>query len=376
MTARAISGQFETPTESTMEQHPNDIESLIDEAIARKIFPGIVTLVSRRGSVVFSQAKGLRQIDPHEEDMTEDTIFDLGEISQPLATALLTVMIMGRERIGVGETIGSFVPEIAEESRDITLGQLLLHTGGLPPRAELHEEFPDSRKVDYNRAVRLLLAVKPLHQPGKQVLFSQTGYLLLGQFLRRATGARLQELFAQLVAAPCSLADTFFNPPVVLWGRVAPAGRCPWRKRWVRGQVFDKDSYCLGGEGGNAGLFATASSVLRLLSLFENGGVVNGFQLLSANQVRLMRTSLTAGLDGRRSFGFLLQDEDSPAGPLYSRGSYGHTGDTGTSVWVEPQVQLTIVMLTNRIHLEGAQDNPAFADFRTQLHTLVQRSWV
>ena len=359
-----------------MKQHPNDIESLIDEAIAKKIFPGNVTLVSRRGSGVFSQAEGLRQIVPHEEDMTEDTIFDLGEISQPLATALLTVMIMGREKIGAGETIGSFVPEIAEESRDITLGQLLLHTGGLPPRAKLYEEFPDSRNVDYGRAVRLLLAVKPQHQPGQQVLFSQIGYLLLGQFLRRATGARLQELFAQLVAAPCNLADTFFNPPVVLWGRVAPAGRCAWRKRWVRGQVFDKDSYCLGGEGGNAGLFATASSVLRLLSLFENGGVVNGFQLLSANQVKLMRNSLTAGLDGRRSFGFLLQDEGSPVGPLYSKGSYGHTGDTGTSVWIEPEGQLMIVMLTNRVHLEGAREHSAFADFRTQLHTLVHRSWV
>ncbi|MBN2552455.1 MAG: beta-lactamase family protein, partial [Spirochaetales bacterium] len=348
----------------------------IDEATARKIFPGIVTLVSRQGSVVFSQARGLRQIDPYEEDMTEDTIFDLGEISQPLATALLAVMIMGREKIGVGETIGSFVPEIAEESRDITLGQLLLHTGGLPPRAELHREFPDSRNIDYNRAVRSLLAVKPQHQPGKRVLFSRTGYLLLGQFLRRATGARLQELFAQLVASPCNLADTFFNPPVVLWGRIAAAGQCPWRKRWVRGQVFDKDSYCLGGEGGNAGLFATASSILRLLSMFENGGVVNGFQLLSANQVKLMRTSLTAGLDGRRSFGFLLQDEGSPVGPLYSKGSYGHTGDTGTSVWIEPEGQLMIVMLTNRVHLEGEQEHTAFADFRTQLHTLVHRSWV
>jgi CubicO group peptidase (beta-lactamase class C family) len=358
-----------------MRQHPNDIESLIDEAIRKNCFPGIVTLVSKQGSVVFSHTKGSRQLDPQEEDMTEDTIFDLSEITQPLATALLTVMIMGREKIGVGETIGYFMPEIVQESRDITLGQLLLHTGGLPPRAELYKEFPDSRNIDYNRAVQLLLAVKPQNPPGKQLLYSQTGYLLLGQFLRRVTGARVQELFAQLVAAPCGLADTFFNPPVVLWGRVAPTGRCPWRKRRILGQVYDKDSYCLGGEGGNAGLFATAPSVLQLLSLFENGGVVNGFRLLSENQAKLMRTSLTAGLNGRRSFGFLLQDEGSPVGPLYSSESYGHTGDTGTSVWIEPAGQLMIVMLTNRVHLDGEQTQSAFADFRMQLHTLVHRRW-
>jgi CubicO group peptidase (beta-lactamase class C family) len=359
-----------------MKQHSNDIESLIDEAIRQNIFPGIVTLVSKQGSLVFSQAKGSRQLKPQGESMTDDTIFDLSEITQPLATALLTVLVMGQEKIGVGETIGYFVPEIARESRDITLGQLLLHTAGLPPRAELYKDFPDSRKVDYSRAVQLLLAVKPQDPPGKQVSYSHTGYLLLGQFLRRVTGTRLQELFAQLVAAPCNLADTFFNPPVILWGRVAATGKCPWRKRWIRGQVYDRDSFCLGGEGGNAGLFATAPSVLQLLSLFENGGVVNGFRLLSENQVKLMRTSLTAGLNRRRSFGFFLQDEDSPVGPLYSAQSYGQAGDTGTNVWVEPAAQLIIVMLTNRIHLHGEQIQAAFGDFCRRLHTLIHGRWV
>ena len=359
-----------------MKQHPTDIESLIEEAIQQKIIPGIVTLVSKQGSVVFSQAKGSRQLDPHPEDMTEDSIFDLSEITQSLATALLTVMIMGREKIGVGETIGTFVPGIVPESRDVTLGQLLLHTGGLPPRPQLYKEFPDSRNIEYSRAVQLLLAVKPQNPPGKQVLYSQTGYLLLGQFLRRVTGARLQELFAQLVAAPCGLADTFFNPPVVLWARVAPTGQCPWRKRWIRGQVFDSDSYCLGGEGGNAGLFGTAPGILQLLSLFENGGVVNGYRLLSENQVKLMRTCLTAGLNSRRSIGFLLQDEDSPVGPLYSGESYGQIGYTGTSVWVEPAGQLMIVMLTNRIHLQGEQSQSAFTDFSRRAYTLIHRRWI
>ena len=361
---------------STMKQQQNDIASLIDEGIRQEVFPGIVLLVSKNGSLVFAKVQGVRQLDPQEESMTDDTIFDLSDISQPLATALLTVMVMGREKIGVGERIGDFVPEIAEESRDITLGQLLLHTGGLPPRADLYREFPDSRSIDYNRAVELLLAVKPQKPPGKQVLYSHTGYLLLGQFLRRVTGARLQELFAQLVASPCNLADTFFNPPVVLWARVAAAGHCPWRKRWIRGQVYDRDSYCLGGEGGNAGLFAPASSVLQLLSLFEHGGVVNGFQLLSANQIKLMRTSLTAGLIPRRSFAFLLQGEDSPAGPPYSAESYGQTGETGTSVWVEPAGKLMIVMLTNRIHKHGEQNQNLFTDFRRRLHELIHRRWV
>jgi CubicO group peptidase (beta-lactamase class C family) len=357
-----------------MRPQTKEIEILIDDAIRRKTIPGIVLLVSKGGSLVFSRAEGSRQLDPESEDMSEDTIFDLSDITQPLATALLTVMVMGREKIGVGETIGNFLPGIARESRKITLGQLLLHTGGLPLCANLHEEFPDARKIDYRRAVEKLLAVKPEVPPGKQVRYSHSGYLLLGQFLRHATGARVQELFSQLVAAPCGLADTFFNPPVVLWGRVAPTGQCPWRGRRVRGQVYDRDSYCLGGEGGNAGLFAAAPGVLRLLALFENGGVVNDVRLLSPSQVKLMRTSLTSGLNRRRSFGFRLQEEDSPVGPLYSQGSYGHTGTTGTSVWMEPAAGLIVVMLTSGIHEGGEQAR--FVDFRSQLHTLIHRAWV
>ncbi|UCF95916.1 MAG: beta-lactamase family protein [Spirochaetaceae bacterium] len=358
-----------------METRSDNIESLIEGAIEQSLIPGIVLLVSKQGKIVFSRVRGSQQLEPESEIMAEDTIFDLSEITQPLATALLCVMIMGQEKIGVGETIGSFVPDIAKESKDITLGQLLLHTAGLPLQPDLSREFPDSRSIDYDRAVQLLFSVKPTDPPGKQVAFSQTGYLLLGQFLRRVTGARLQELFAQLVAAPCGLADTFFNPPVVLWGRIAATEYCPWRKRWIRGQVHDRNSYCLGGEGGNAGLFATAASVLQMASLFESNGVVNGYRLLSPNQVKLMRTCLTAGLGGKRSIGFFIQDEDSPVGPLYSDQSYGHTGAAGTSVWIEPAGKLISVMLTNRIHLGGKQHLSVFEDFRRQLHALIHRLW-
>jgi CubicO group peptidase (beta-lactamase class C family) len=138
--------------------------------------------------------------------------------------------------------------------------------------------------------------------------------------------------------------------------------------------VYDRDSYCLGGEGGNAGLFAAAPGVLQLLSLFENGGLINDVRLLSPSQVKLMRSSLTSGLGARRSFGFRLQGKDSPVGSLYGEQSYGHTGSTGTSVWIEPAGGLTVVMLTSMVH-EGT-GHRRFVDFRKQLHTLIRSIWV
>ncbi len=352
-----------------------DIETLVDAEIAGGSFPGIVLLVSKNGKIVFSLVKGNRQVKPEQEEMTEDTIFDLASLTKPLATALLTLLVCGQQRISLDESIGTFIPEIAPESSSITLGQLLVHIGGLPPVPEIYMAFPDPRKIEYDRAVKILLAVKPEKPPGREAVYSCTGYLLLGQFLRRATGARLQELFAQLIAAPCRLADTMFNPPVVLWGRTATTEHCPWRKRWIRGQVHDENSYCLGGEGGNAGLFSTARSVLRMLSMFETGGVVNGAQLIAPDQVRMMSTCFTEGLGLRRSIGFYMHDEDAPSGPLFSRNSFGHTGFTGTSVWLEPEKKLTVVALTNRVHLGREQTEDKIKEFRKKLHTAVYQNW-
>jgi CubicO group peptidase (beta-lactamase class C family) len=354
---------------------PPDIETLVDAEIGGGSFPGIVLMVSKHGKIVFSLVRGNRQVKPEQEEMTEDTIFDLASVTKPLATALLTLLVCGQERISLDEKIGTFIPEIAAESSSITLGQLLVHTGGLPPVPDVYKVFPDPRKIEYDRAVKSLLSVKPEKPPGREAVYSCTGYLFLGQFLRRATGARLQELFAQLIAAPCRLSDTMFNPPVVLWGRVATTEHCPWRNRWIRGQVHDENCYCLGGEGGNAGLFATARSVLTLLSLFETGGVVNGVQLISPDQVRMMSTCFTEGLELRRSIGFYMHDDDAPSGPLFSRNSFGHTGFTGTSIWLEPAKRLSVVTLTNRVHLGREQTEDKIKEFRKKLHSAVYQNW-
>jgi CubicO group peptidase (beta-lactamase class C family) len=352
-----------------------DIETLVNAAIAAGGFPGIVLLVSKNGERVFSLVKGRRQVQPEPEPMTEDTIFDLAQVTEPLTTALLVLMICGQERIGLDEKIGTFIPQVAAESRSISLGQLLLHTGGLPPAAGIHKAFPDPRNIDYNRAVQILLSVKPERAPGRAAVYSGTGYLLLGQFLRRVTGVRLQELFARLIAAPCRLSDTMFNPPVVLWGRVAATEHCAWRNRWIRGQVHDEDCYCLGGEGGNAGLFSTAQSVLAMLSVFDTGGVVNGARLLSADQVRMMRTWFSEGSGSRRSVGLAFQGEEAPSGQPFSGEAIGRTGFTGTSIWLEPEKQLAVATLTNRVHLGRKQTGDKFEQFRQKLHSAVCRLW-
>jgi CubicO group peptidase (beta-lactamase class C family) len=179
---------------------------------------------------------------------------------------------------------------------------------------------------------------------------------MLGLFLRRVTGRRLRDLFRDLVAAPLGVAgDLLFNPPDPR--RCAPTELCKWRGRWIRGEVHDENCWCLGGDAGNAGLFGTAAAVLRWLDA-----------LAADERFEAMRRSFTDGLNRRRALGFMMHDAEAPVGPSYSSESFGHTGFTGTSVWVEPAARLRVVALTNRVHLGRAETADKLVAWRRALH--------
>jgi CubicO group peptidase (beta-lactamase class C family) len=351
-----------------------DIEALVDAEIQRGCFPGIVLLVEQAGKIIFSLVKGSRQLHPKPEVMTADTLFDLGSITKPLATALLTLKACQQEGIHLERKIGEFLPEIVPQSGQITLRQLLLHTGGLPPDPFIYKKFPGDRPIDRNLAVRQLLAIVPEKPPGTEVIYSCTGYLLLGLFLERVTNSRLSELFRTTVTERCGIEDLFFRPRIELRPRTAATEFCSWRKRWIRGEVHDENSYCLGGDGGNAGLFGTAGGVLELLSIFDSQGQVKGIPLLSPTGVGQMSSCLTQGMGERRSIGFLIQGDGSPVGPEFSRSSFGHTGFPGTSIWIEPEKRLKIVTLTNRVHLGREHTDSKIKEFRKTVHSAIYQA--
>ena len=285
-------------------EQSGEIEALVDGWIRRGAFPGIVLLVQKGGEILLSLVNGCRQLRPQPEAMTADTLFDLGSITKPLATALLTLRICEQEHIQLERKVRDFLPEIHRQSGQITLNQLLLHTGGLPPDPYIYRSFPGDRPVDRSLAVQRLLEIAPDRPPGTKVIYSCTGYLLLGLFLERVTDTRLAELFRTVVAQPSAIKDLFFRPPLDCRPRTATTEHCSWRGRWIRGEVHDENSWCLDGDGGNAGLFGTAGAVLELLSIFDSRGRVKGARLLSAYGAGRMSSCQTQGLGrgGRSDF--------------------------------------------------------------------------
>lgn len=349
------------------------IEDLISSALSERCFPGIVLIAERRGLRLLSHTAGRRQTEPSAEVMTEDTIFDLASMTKPLATAILTMRLLETEGISIDRPLGSFLPEVAEATRSLALRSLLLHTSGLPATPGIYTKFASARQ-DRELARSYLYSVEPVAPEGRQVIYACTGYLFLGEVLRRCTGRGLGELFHDWVAAPLGLEDLLFSPPVELRPRVAPTEHCAFRGRWIRGEVHDENAWCMGGEAGNAGLFGSAAAVARLAGLFLHSGAVDGIQVLRPESVALMTTCGTTGFPERRSCGFMMGYPGCAAGPLAGAFSFGHTGFTGTSLWIDPERELIVVALTNRVHYGREQTAEAIRAFRRALHGEIFRA--
>ncbi len=352
-----------------------NIEEIVKSAIDNGVFPGIVMLVEKDREVVLRLVKGHRQFFPVREVMTGDTVFDLASLTKPLSTAVLIMNVLQREKIELDRKIGDFLPEMGPLNGKVSLLQLLVHISGLNADPAIYKRFHDPDAVDIKKAESELFSVERTYSPGAEVVYSCTGYLILGVLLERLTGMRIRELFERVIAAPCRLSNMLFNPPAAVKVRSAATEFCLWRKRWIRGEVHDENACCFGGDAGNAGLFGTAAEVLELLNIFTNRGVLRGVPIITEEAVRLMTSCQTPGMNGRRSVGFMMQSSDSPAGIDYGQSSYGHTGFTGTSVWVDPEAGLKVVVLTNRVHLGREATAEKITGFRREIHSAVYRAF-
>jgi CubicO group peptidase (beta-lactamase class C family) len=351
------------------------VDKVIGRALADRVFPGIACAVWMKGKLLVERYAGYRNLDPEPEPMGPDTIFDLASLTKPLCTAILLVKAHESEGFPLTERLGAFLPEAAQGTRDIPLASLLTHTGGMPAVPELQRFFPDPSGVDPAEAERRLLGIEPESPVGARVVYSCTGFLLLGLAVARISGKRLDRLFREEIAAPLGLVDAGFAPAPALRARAAPTEFCPWRGRRVRGEVHDESAFCLGGVAGNAGLFATLRESGRIASIFLGEGSAGGARILKPGSVRLMTTVQTGALRPRRAMGFLLHDDDTQDGPAWPEAAFGHTGFTGTSVFADPGRGLLAVALTNRVYFGRSETQDKMPVFRRAFHAAVMEEF-
>jgi CubicO group peptidase (beta-lactamase class C family) len=330
--------------------------------------PGAVAYVGRAGGVVHRVAAGSRALLPRRERMTLDTIFDLASLAKVMVTAPLVVEAGVRGELSVLEPVERWIAETrGTEVGRLPLHLLLTHTAGF---------VPDNPMPDYRGGKRSLydaIAREPLASPpGTKFAYSDVGYVLLQGVLERRFGKRLDGLAEERLFEPLGFRDTRVGTKPRDRARVAPTERV--RGRWLRGRVHDPRarSRALDGVAGHAGIFGTGEEAARFASMILAGGFDRGRRVLSEATIRAMTTNQAPSAAGvRRGFGFDIESPYSaPRGALFSRDSFGHTGWTGVSMWIDPGSDGYLVLLTNSIHPNGHKD---LKPFRAEAATLAAR---
>lgn len=347
-------------------------KAIIDAALRDRVFPGIVMRAEKSRRIRASYCGGTRRQEPAAA-MSEETLFDLASLTKPLATTPSALALCAAESIPLDAQAGRFLPELNPAAAGITLEQLMTHSSGLPPVPDIFPLFPTEGAIRREQALAHLYSLAPVTPPGRAIEYSCTGYILLTQIIQRISARTLPELFRELILEPAGIHGLTFNPPAALQRKAAATEFCSWRRRRLIGEVHDENCFCLGGAAGNAGLFGSAGAVSRIADLFIQRGFLNGREVVPEELIARMTACQRPDLAPRRALGFLTQDTDSFAGPGYSPRSYGHTGFTGTSLWIDPDRDLKIVVLTNRVYYGRARTADKIKTFRRALHQALLR---
>lgn len=325
-----------------------EIDRIMNQAIADSIFPGGVVAVVRSGQLIWNEAYGYHTYDKRAK-VALNSIFDLASLTKPLAIGLATILLLEEGVISLDDKVSNWITEFnVSEKKQITIEHLLRHTSGLPP----YRTYVDI----YKSRSSILNAIKnePLiDKPGNRTIYSDLGYILLGEIITKITGKKLDEYLANNIFVPLRLNDTGFNPSsrgnrVV--NRTLPTEMdTTYRNKVLRAQVHDERAYYMGGVSGHAGLFSTARDLSILMDMIMQGGTYGGRHFFHRDTLDLFtrRDSIFP-----RALGFDLKSLDgfSTAGSMTSENTFGHLGFTGTSFWIDPKRDIAVIILTNRTY--------------------------
>ncbi|HZQ48474.1 MAG TPA: exo-beta-N-acetylmuramidase NamZ domain-containing protein [Verrucomicrobiae bacterium] len=352
--ALALSGMFPDSIRAEEALNPKILSQMDDEinqAIQEHKCPGAVIWVEH-GDSTYCKAYGKRELTPKEEAMTKDTIFDLASLTKVIAGTPAIMLLIERGQVKLDEPVQTYIPEFKGDGKEIiTVRELLTHTSGQLPDIETKTGW-HGREVAYQKAC----AEKLWSKPGTTFRYSDVNLFMVGAIVERVSGMKLEDFVQKEIYQPLKMVDTGYLPPADKIARIAPTEPDPANpKVMLRGVVHDPTARHMGGVAGHAGLFSTAADLARFARMMLNGGTLDGVRIFKPETVKLMTSVQTAdGASDRRGLGWDIDSGYSrPRGKLFPRGSYGHTGWTGTCLWIDPFSKTFFIFLSNRNHPDG-----------------------
>jgi beta-N-acetylhexosaminidase len=360
------------PGSAYMTYELTPVFGLLDSAVTAGAFPGGVLAVGLNDQlVVHPFGKLTRDADTQ---VTANTIYDMASLTKVIVTTTSAMMLVQQKRLDLDAAVARYLPEFLATSKSdpdptwrarVTVRMLLLHDSGLPA----HRDFYKQAK-GYDAVLANVLGEPLLHEPGTQVEYSDLGFIMLGEIIQRLTGETLEQFAKAHIFAPLGMNDSLYRPPVSLRPRIAPTEYdAEFRKRLLRGEVHDENAWAMGGISGNAGLFSTAGDVAAFAQMMLNGGIYAHHRLLTRVTIQQFTQRQTVG-DSARTLGWdVPTPPNSSAGHYFSPASFGHTGFTGTSLWIDPERQLFVILLTNRVN--PTRTNEQIRQVRPAVHDAI-----
>ena len=342
-----------------------DIDAVIDQAVHDNRLPGAVLLVGHQGQIVYRKAYGNRALVPAVELMTVDTIFDCASLTKVIATTSAMMKLFEQGKVRIDDLVTAYLPEFQGGHSPITVRNLMTHYSGMPPDLKLVPAWSG-----YDTGIKMAVTVTPLSPPEIHFAYSDINFNLVAEIVHRVSGEMLNDFCRRNIFAPLGMEETMFLPPASLRPRIAPTEQQPGGEI-LRGVVHDPTARFMGGVAGDAGLFSTAGDLARFCQLMLNRGSLDGVRVFSPLTVDYFTSSQSPiGQTDIRGLGWDIASRYSGnRGELFPKGqSYGHTGFTGTSIWIDPVSQTYVILLANSVH---PKLRPAITSVRGRVATVV-----
>ncbi len=360
------------PAPAAMVEHLRPAYALVDRAAADGAFPGGVLAVGWNGQLAV-HAFGKLELDGEAYDVDEDSLYDVASLTKPIVTTTAAMLLVQQGRLDLDRPIENYLPEFAAAAEfdpdpswraRVTPRMLLLHDSGLPDHRDFFKEAKGRDAI-----LARVLAEPLVHEPGSHVVYSDLGFILLGEIIQRLTGDSLDTYAKSEIFEPLGMDRSMFNPPRKLREDIAPTEKdTTFRKRQIWGEVHDENAWAMGGVAGHAGLFSSVDDIAAFAQMVLNGGIYGHERLLSRSTIQTFTAHHTIG-GSARTLGWDVPEQPSSSGQYFSPLSFGHTGFTGTSLWIDPERKLFVILLTNRVNPTRA--NEKIRQVRPALHDAI-----
>ena len=346
----------------------SNVDKLMQQAVSDSVFPGAVLLFGIDHTFLFSKAYGHYTYDKNSRQVTTNSIFDLASVSKVVGTTTAAMILVDRGKLNLDEKVIAYLPEFNNNGKDkITIRNLLLHNSGLPAFKKYYDKYSTADEV-----INDIMNLKLIYEPGTKYVYSDLGMITLQKVIEKISGMPLDKFLYENLFKPLGMDLTMYNPPKELKQNCVPTELDDfWRMRLLQGEVHDERAYMLNRVAGHAGLFSTAEDLSKFVRMLLDGGKYNGKQIISKKIIDEWTTK-QSGLSDRGLGWDTRSKEKSSSGKYFSMNSFGHTGYTGTSIWVDKDTKLFVILLTNRVH--PTRKNRKIIEFRPIIHNAIYES--